>query len=574
MSRFQRPLAPHSVPPSRAVPRFPDAPQPGATCLARVGVPAAFALLLAMAPIQAAEHGGLITNDTTWPAAGGPHVIRSTVVVEKGATLTIEPGTTLHLQAGSDLVVTNGGRLLAVGTPDQTIRFSRPPGTRKRWGGIIVMGGPGSPETRIAHAHIEGNDYSAIYSAHGTVWLEALTFGTRDRQYLSLDGSSFVVSRCHFRGTTGEFEPVHGSGGVKDGGRAIFRENFFGPSDGYSDIVDFTGSNRERNQPIVQFYNNVFAGSTDDAIDLDGTDGWIEGNIFVHVHKNGAPDTASAVSGGENRGDTSQATIIGNLFFDCDQAATAKEGNFFAMFNNTIVHMTKTGGLDTDDGAICVQDRDPRPTTYGEGFYLEGNIIVDVTKLVRNYEPAETAVFLRNNLISQPWSGPGEGNRSDDPKLKHIPTLAETKFTNWAGAQVLREWFSLQPGSPAAGRGPLGSDLGGVRPLGAMVAGEPVGTTTLRTATLTVGPHRQQNIAKTGWPLGAGYTHYKWRLDGGAWSAETPVTQPIQLTNLANGPHYVEVVGKRDSGTWQNDPDLGDSATVTRSKTWTVQAAQ
>ena len=39
---------------------------------------------------------------------------------------------------------------------------------------------------------------------------------------------------------------------------------------------------------------------------------------------------------------TSEITIIGNLFFDCDNAATAKQGNFFTLINNTIVHMTRT----------------------------------------------------------------------------------------------------------------------------------------------------------------------------------------------------------------------------------------
>ncbi len=524
--------------------------------------------------VEAAEVSGLITANTSWKAEGGPHVVKSTVIVAGGATLSIEAGAQVHLLAGSDLVVTNGGRLLVEGTPEKPVHFGRPPGVRKRWGGIIIMGEPNSPETRIVHAHIEGNDFSAIYSAHGTLWVEAVTFGTRDRQYISLDGSSFVISRCHFRGTTGEFEPVHGSGGVKAGGRAIVRECFFGSSDGYSDIIDFTGSNRERKQPIIQFYNNVFAGSTDDEIDLDGTDGWIEGNIFLHAHKNGAPDTSSAVSGGENAGDTSQVTIIGNLFFNCDQAATAKEGNFFTMINNTIVHMTKEGGLDTADGAVCVQDLDPRPTTYGEGIYLEGNIIADVNQLVRNYVSNETRVVFRGNLLPMAWTGPGEGNFTGDPKFQKVPSLAETKFTNWASAQVLREWFRLQPGSPAAGRGAHGRDWGGVIPLGVFVSGEPTGRTTARTAELSVGPNRKEHIPPAGWPLGAGYTHYRFRLDGGEWSAETPISEPIKISGLANGSHYVEVIGKRDSGTWQNDPDLGASGSITRSKTWEVQTGQ
>ncbi len=523
--------------------------------------------------VTAADVGGWIQKDTTWTAADSPHVVARTVLVGSGATLTVAAGARVHLLAGADLVVTNGGRLLAEGTVENPVWFGRPPGVRKRWGGIIIMGEPGSPETRIVNAHIEGNDFTAIYSAHGTIWIESVFFGTRDRQYLSMDGSSFVISRCHFRGTTGEFEPVHGTGGVKAGGRGVVRECFFGTSDGYSDIIDFTGGNRSRG-PIVQFYNNVFAGSTDDEIDLDGTDAWIEGNIFVHSHKNGAPDTSSAVSGGDNGSDTSHVTVIGNLFFDCDQAATAKEGNFFSMFNNTIVHMTKEGGLDTADGAVCVQDLDPRPTTFGEGFYLEANIISDVQQLVRNYSANETKVTFRDNLLSVPWAGPGSGNSADDARLTRIPTLAETKFTNWAGAQVLREWFRPLPGSPAIGRGPHGRDLGGVMPLGVCVSGEPAAPTSARTAELWVGPHSRTDLSKAGWPHGAGYLRYKFRVDGRAWSEEVPIEKPIQLADLTDGPHTVEVIGQRDSGTWQNDPDLGASGGISRSKTWIVQGAK
>jgi hypothetical protein len=529
-------------------------------------------LLSASASVRSAELGGFMSADTEWTAAGSPHVITSTVTVLKGVTLKIAPGAAIQIKAGADLVVTNGGRLLAEGTAEQRIRFGRPPGVRKRWGGIVLMGGSDSPECRIRYAHIEGNDFTAVFSQHATVWLDNLTFGSRDRQYVSLDGSSFVVSRCHFQGTTGEFEPVHGSGGVKPGGHAIFRENFFGQSDGYSDIVDFTGSNRDKDQPIIEFYNNVFAGSTDDLIDLDGTDAWIEGNIFLHSHKNGAPDTSSAISGGENRNDTSEATIVGNLFYDCDQAATAKEGNFYVMLNNTMVRMTRQGGVDTDDGVLCVQDRDPRPTTYGKGFYLEGNIIVDAANLVRNNQPTEAPVVFTNNILPRAWDGAGGGNLVVDPKLKHIPALAETKFTNWQGAQIVREWFSLQPGSAAIGKGPNGRDLGGVVPVGVSVAGEPMGETTATSATLTVGFNRQSgNIPSRPWPTGAGYSHYKWRLDGGPWSEETPIAKPIQLSSLTHGQHHVEVVGRRDSGRWQDDPRLGDSATITRSRTWTVK---
>ena len=41
---------------------------------------------------------------------------------------------------------------------------------------------------------------------------------------------------------------------------------------------------------------------------------------------------------------TSEVTVYRNLFFDCDNGATAKEGNFFVLLNNTVVHATREGG--------------------------------------------------------------------------------------------------------------------------------------------------------------------------------------------------------------------------------------
>jgi hypothetical protein len=352
------------------------------------------------------------------------------------------------------------------------------------------------------------------------------------------------------------------------------RDCFFGTTSGYSDIMDFTGGNRDQNQPIIQYYNNVFVGASDDILDLDGTDAWIEGNIFLHSHKNGnTPDSSAAVSGGNTGADTSEVTIIGNLIFDCDNAATAKQGNFFTLINNTIVHTTKTGGIDTASGVVCVRDLDPTPTTFGRGFYLEGNIIVDAEQLVRNYIAGQTTVTLNRNTLPMAWSGSGTGNVIADPLLKHIPQLSETYFTNWADAQVLRDWFSLLPGSPALGTGPNGLDQGGDVPLGASISGEPIGTTSQSAATLTVGVNRAgSGIPASGWPEGSGYTHYKWRLDSDAWSTETPIGTPISLSGLVDGPHHVEVVGKRDSSYYQDDPAFGPDATITRSLTWMVQS--
>jgi hypothetical protein len=508
---------------------------------------------------------GAVSANTTWTAAGGPYHITANLTVNSGATLTLQPGTTVYLAAGVNLTVASGGRLLAEGTVEAPIHFTRAPTDTGRWGGIVINGGAGTPETRITHAHIEFNGATAIHSSGGTVFLDSLTFGSLDFQYVSLDGSSFIVSHCVFPTPTAAFEPVHGTGGIKAGGHGVVYRCFFGQPNGYNDVVDFTGGNRP-GQPIVHFLDNVFIGATDDILDLDGTDAWVEGNIFLHVHKNGAPDSSSAVSGGNTGADTSEVTIINNLFFDCDQAATGKQGNFFTLINNTIVHQSHAGGKDTDGAVVNVADDG---TTEGVGMYLEGNIVFDIEKLARNVKAA--VVTYTNNILPMEWGGPGGGNVIANPRFRHLPAMSETFFSTWAEAQVLLDWLSLEPGSPAAGTGPNGRDMGGINAIGASISGEPAGTNNAPTATLRVGVNRSgSGIPTSGFPSGSGYVAYRWRLDSGTWSGEVPIQTPISLSALAPGAHQVEVTGRRDTGLYQDDPLLGEVATVSRSKTWVV----
>ncbi len=508
---------------------------------------------------------GTLTTDTLWAAADGPFNITDNLTVGAGATLTVEPGTTVYLASGANLTVASGGRLLAQGTEVAPIRFTRLPGTTTSWGGITINGGAGTPETRIAYAHIDANGSTAIHSNGGTLLLDHLTFGSPDHPYVSLDDSSFLVQDCVFPTPTAALEPMHGTGGIKAGGRGLVLRNFFGTTIGYSDVFDFTGGNRP-GQAILQVIGNVFSGSSDDELDLDGTDAWIEGNLFLHAHKNGSPDTSSGISGGSDGSRTSEITIVGNIFYDCDQAVTAKQGNFYVLVNNTMVHQTHQGGLDTDGAVICLEDNG---AAEAAGMYLEGNILYDAEKLVRNLTSA--TVTFTNNLLPLPWSGLGGNNSAADPLFVHVPKVDETQFDAWEGAQVMRDWLSLLPGSPGRGTGPNGRDMGAVVPLGAAIGGVPAGTTREPGATLTVGFNRTgSGISASSWTEGAGYTHYRWRLDGGGWSEETPIAAPIVLSDLASGPHYVEVSGRRDCGWYQDDPAYGTDAGVTRSATWTV----
>ncbi|MFO1498863.1 MAG: lamin tail domain-containing protein [Verrucomicrobiota bacterium] len=514
-----------------------------------------------------------ISADASWKAADGPYQVASDLSIAPGASLTIEPGTSVYFGAGVNLTVSDGARLLAEGTDTAPILFTGPPGGAQHWGHVVIRGGAGSPETRLAYMHFADNESSSstpcLQVTGGTVFLDHLTFGNPAAPYLHLDGASFVVQDCHFPSPTAEFEPVHGTEGIKAGGRGLFRRNFFGAPRGYNDAVDFTGGRRAAGS-IVQFINNVFAGTGDDELDLDGTDAWVQGNLFLHAHQNGSPDTSSAISGGNNNGDASAITIIGNFFYDCDHAVTAKQGNFYALFHNTIVHQTHQGGLDVDGAVLNLADVG---TTEGAGVYLEGNLIDDAEKLVRNWTTA--TITLSNNLITLPWTGAGGGNFTGDPLFRSRPTVAETYFTNWQTAQVLRQWFSLQPGSPALGGDRDGPQTGAGNPLGALISGGPDATTADTHAEWLVGPHHTGNgISPVAFPNGSGFTSYRWRLDQSDWSAVTPISSPVRLADLGPGPHQLAIVGQNDAGLFQDDAVLGSDQSTTVSRTWVVDPNQ
>jgi len=76
-----------------------------------------------------------------------------------------------------------------------------------------------------------------------------------------------------------------------------------------------------------------------------------------------------------------------------------------------------------------------------------------------------------------------------------------------------------------------------VPPPVATVDGAPASPTKQTDASLTVG--------------GAGVVAYKYKLDGGVYSGEVPVAEPIVLSGLTEGGHTVYVLGKNTYGDWQ-----------------------
>ncbi len=555
---------------------------------------------------------GTLAANTIWTAAGGPYNVSANLIVPAGVTLTIQPGTTVYVASGVTITVNGTGKILAQGSETNRIRIGRNPSIAGNWGSLDFINT--TVESRLAYVDFDscggtttsdGHD-AQVHVNSAIVFIDHCTWpSTPVTEFISFNGSSFIVQNCTFPSyppPTGP-ESLHGINGIPAGGYGIFRDNYFGHTWGFNDTIDFTGGNRPG--AILQFINNVFDGASDDCLDLDSTDAWIEGNIFMHVHRDPtrtdqAIDTGSAISGGVDVvGQNSDWTIINNLFYDVDHVflnkgnstTTGNGGGRVAFLYNTVAHVAResSGSTAAEIAAFDWSDDNialPAPA-IGSGLYAAHNIIYDCPALQRFYNPTNLTVIFENNLLpvefkgtTNEWTGAGSGNQYVDPRLS-LSVLSGTPVANVTAAQ-LRQAFQLRPGSPAVGAGFGGRDLGGLNPFGIALAGEPEGTTASTSATLTVGPGGVFNWGATT-PQPWGWTAFKWKLDSGAFSAEIAVTNPspftslptITLSNLSSGPHTVFVTGKNDAGYYQDDPFVypptsGVPAHLTASKTWIV----
>jgi VCBS repeat-containing protein len=486
---------------------------------------------------------GTLAASETWSAAAGPYNLTANLTVPNNMVLTIEPGTTVFVATGSGISVTGGGRIVAAGTAAKGIRFQILPSGTGTWNGITISGATATP-SEIGYATFNNNGDTAIHAQNGAnVVLHHLTFLNPAEPFIEVDASSFHISDCVFPNPSAGFEPVHGSGGIAAGGRGIIERCHFGKTIGYNDSIDFTGGNRPG--PILHIRDCVFNGSDDDILDFDSTDAWIERCVFLHAHRNGSPDSASAISGGSDNADYSQLTVLNCLFYDCDNAITLKQGNqpqggSGVLLYNTIVHTTKTGGEDTASGVVNYDDENVNGE--GKGFRLEGNIIWDAENLTRDWVPANSALVLVNNFLpaAAPAEATASGNVVADPKLNLalIPNPATA-----TPEQVIAALQPL-PCSPALG---FGADLDAAHR--SIRVSAPPAAVWPPAVTLGIGPGG--SFTPTGQPAwDYGFTHYKYVLDGGSESPEFAIATPLALSGLAVGNHSLTILAKADSGVW------------------------
>jgi hypothetical protein len=472
--------------------------------------------------------GGTLASNTTLTTAGGPWQITSNLIVPSGITLTIEPGTTVFFDAGTRITV--NGRIIADGTSQEHIRLTRTPGAGN-WSGIYFSNT--LQENSMSWIDQEFSD-AASHSVEITssrLTLDHVQWRGTTETVIETSHPQLIIKNCDFPSSSGS-EVIHGAN-LDGSDFFILDGNVFQTSSGYNDIIDFTGGRRPG--PIIYVLNNLFTGGTDDCLDLDGIDAHIEGNTFRNIHTDdpNRPSTSNAIATDGN----AHMTIVRNIFDNVDHALLLKNDADAIFENNTVIGATL--------GAINFNEP-LRTVAAGSHVVVEGNIFLNNTFTFRfpNHISAETGlppvITANRNVMPAAEHTYGTGNIDVDP--------------------LLSANFTLLPGSGAIGSGINGADMGAAILQGAIVSGEPPLNTPLDSATLIV-----HMAGISGINSGSFTPEYRWRLDGtGAWSADTDTAVAITLTGLADGPHFVEVVAKDSTGTWQPD------ANATQSLTWNV----
>ena len=432
--------------------------------------------------------------------------------------MTILPGTTVFFESGSGLQF-NGGQLIAEGSEFAPIRLTKAPELDGSWDGIHFQSSV--VDNRLAHAIIEHatTESGMIGLESSRLEIDNTTFDHAELFRIFTINSSLVVRNSRFEDifqpgevpTDNSSEHIKGSG-ILAGGQFLLEGNYFGRTPGHNDSVDFDGA--ELPGPIPVIRNNVFGGSGDDALDLEA-DALVEGNAFFNIVKdefNTSTGDANAISAGAGR----TYFVHRNTFHNVDHAVQVKDEAFLYFTHNTV----DTVGISPI--YFDLEDRSP-----GRGATVEASIFTNTPVTFGAADQAQE-LSINNSIVTVDATDLGTGNFVADPRLMD-PAAGD---------------FGLSEGSPAIARGFGGMDLGGAVPGGIWIADAPPLVTSRSAAELRI--------------AGPGFNQYRYRLNDGPWSDPREMSVSISISDLDEGTHRVEVVGRNQAGVWQTEFEATD----------------
>jgi hypothetical protein len=400
----------------------------------------------------------LTETNTILDAASGPWYVGSDLSVPSDKILTIEPGTTVYFN--QDVRLTVQGRLVAEGTEFERIRLSLQPGSpATEWNGIKFLNT--SEDNRMCYVDMDdcSGASRSVDLDRSRVLLDNVIWGQTNKVTLQIENSSAIVRNCVFPENI-DTQTVVGHRLLSSNPYLLFENNVFGfnSSPNKDDILDFTTTG---SSVVPRFINNVFLGGGDDALDLDGTNGYVEGNVFMNFHRDfpaSAGESYGVSTGYDADVYSSNHVIVRNLFIDCDHAALVKDKSWINFLNNTVVNCSV--GINFDEPSEAGIDP-------GRGAYLDGNIFWNTPIVLAQYyvddpEWGTTDITVNRSIIpsgSVPVPFLGQGNIDADPCFAD-PCNGDYHLQSEAGRWEpnIESWVQDNVSSPCIDAGDPNSD--------------------------------------------------------------------------------------------------------------------
>ncbi|HEX7072373.1 MAG TPA: T9SS type A sorting domain-containing protein, partial [Rhodothermales bacterium] len=374
---------------------------------------------------------------------------------------------------------------------------------------------------RYVDMHFADGASEAIRVENARLTLEGGQWTDTDEHVLYVDHPRLLVTDSVFPPADG-VEPINGQS-LEEGDFLVLRRNTFNAASGYNDIIDF--SDCKRPGPVLEVYDNLFLGGSDDGLDIDGCDAHVEGNTFIGFHKgHGGSSTSNAIATGFRFGRRTDLVVVRNVFVDNDHAILLKEGTVLWADQNVFYRSTVA--------AVNFSEWPDRDVEPGSAAYFSGNIFSENAAIFENrfsrpgYD--DPTIEVHRSLLPASSHAFGEGNVDGEPLFANPP-----------------DDLTLVAGSPAIATGPLGMDMGSHVPSGAWVAGpeDPV---------LDDG----RLVLRIGGPGIAAYRYAVNDTSAAAWSApiDLATSDELVLDDLAPGSYTIYVQGQSHVGVWQSEP--------------------
>ncbi|MEX0905030.1 MAG: hypothetical protein WD028_04870 [Balneolaceae bacterium] len=182
-----------------------------------------------LSPVE--ELSGNISEDTTFPSNTSYRVVGN-VKVNNGATLTIEPGVIIEFEAETLFEVTDGAKLSAIGTEQDSIKFT---GTEKNagWWDGVFFNRVTHPDNEMEYVIIE---YAGGASIHSSIPETGLAVGR------SLYDARMSLNNSTIRHSGGLGLFIHANGAMPGSANNTFTDNTTGAAGVYTSTMHFLDS--------------------------------------------------------------------------------------------------------------------------------------------------------------------------------------------------------------------------------------------------------------------------------------------------------------------------------------------